>query len=64
MTSKSHQDQTQSALRKALIARAAQLGIDPDSLRCPSPNAITARRDDGSLLRLDFGTWPGAELSR
>lgn len=58
-----HRD-IQSALRKALIARARELGIDPATLRCPSPSAITARRNDGSLLRFDFGTWAATELSR
>jgi hypothetical protein len=64
MTRNLHHDRTQAALRNALIARAVELGIDPDTVRYPSPNSITARRDDGSLLRLDFGSWPAAELSR
>jgi hypothetical protein len=64
MTSKPKHSDIQSALRKALITRARELGIDPATLRCPSLSAITARRNDGSLLRLDFGSWPAAELSR
>jgi hypothetical protein len=64
MTSTPNHSETQSALRQALINRARELGIDPATVRCPSPHAVTARREDGGLLRLDFASWSAAELSR
>lgn len=64
MTINPRKDTTEAALRTALIACAEELGIDPATIGAPSSHAITARRQDGSLLRLDFDTWLAAELSR
>ena len=64
MTASPNNTDTQSALRKALVARSAELGSDPDTVWCPSPHAVAARRPDGGLLRLDFGDWSPSELAR
>jgi hypothetical protein len=50
-------------LRRMLRARAAQLALDPDTIESPTPGAVTARRLDGSLVRLDVSTYRPAELS-
>ena len=62
MTATPNQPDTQSALRTAFVARAVELGIDRETVWCPSPRAIGARRPDGSLLRLHFGDWPATDL--
>jgi hypothetical protein len=54
----------QSALRAALVARAVELGIDPESVWCPSPQSVAAWKPDGSLLRIDFAESPARELCR
>ena len=64
MTSEPNQSDTQSALRAALIARAVELGIDPESVWCPSPHAVAAWKPDGGLLRISFDDWTAPELSR
>ncbi len=51
-------------LRDALRARAARLALDPASITSPTPDAITARGLDGSLLRLDYHRYDQRELSR
>lgn len=56
--------QIREQLREALIARAERLGLDPGSIRVPSPGALVARQPDGDLLRLDFHVYPAAELGR
>jgi hypothetical protein len=61
---RSKEEQMRSALRGALIARALELGIDPETVWCPSRHALAAWRNDGGLLRLDFNVWPAAELTR
>lgn len=50
-------------LREALAARAARLGLDPDSIGSPAPGAITARTRRGELLRLDLCSYRAHELS-
>jgi hypothetical protein len=60
----SRSDATRSVLRDALVDRAEELGIDAETVHSPSPSAITARREDGGLLRLDFTAWSAPELSR
>jgi hypothetical protein len=50
-------------LRQMLQARADQLAIDPETIESPTPGAVTARRLDGSLVRLDVSTYRAAELS-
>jgi hypothetical protein len=50
-------------LQRVLRARAAQLAIDPETIASPTPGALTARRLDGSLVRLDISTYRAAELS-
>ena len=50
-------------LRQMLRARADQLAIDPETIESPTPSAVTARRLDGSLVRLDVSTYRPAELS-
>jgi hypothetical protein len=50
-------------LRELLRARAAQLALDPETIECPTPGAVTARRLDGSLVRFDLSTYRRAELS-
>lgn len=52
-----------SALREVLRSRAAQLSLDPATITSPSPNAITAKTPDGSLLRLDVSRYEPMELS-
>ena len=64
MTTNTPYDATQSVLCEALVDRAEELGIEAETVRSPSPCAITARREDGGLLRLDFATWSAPELSR
>jgi hypothetical protein len=51
-------------LRAALAARAERLGLDPDTIRSPSPGAVTARSHDGTLLRIDYHAYPAQELER
>jgi hypothetical protein len=51
-------------LCEALRARAERLGLDASSIRTPSPGALTAKRLDGPLLRLDYRTYEPPELSR
>jgi hypothetical protein len=51
-------------LRQALADRATRLGLDPTSIASPSPHAITARAVDGTLLRLDYGTYSAPDLER
>ena len=51
-------------LRAALVSRAERLGLDPDTIRSPSPGALTARSYDGTLLRIDFHSYPARELER
>lgn len=51
-------------LREALAARAARLGLDPESIRSPSPGALVARAADGVLLRIDFHAYQARDLER
>jgi hypothetical protein len=51
------------ALRELLRTQAERLELDPDSVDSPSPNAITARTPDGTLLRLDISRYRPMELS-
>jgi hypothetical protein len=51
-------------LREALVARAERLGLDPASIAAPSPGALIARADDGTLLRVDFRTYQARDLER
>ena len=55
---------TRSVLRAALVSRAADIGIDPDTIWCPSPHAVAAWRVDGGLLRLDIAHWSPTDLGR
>lgn len=64
MTIKTSPSKTRAVLCKALVAWSADLGIDPTTFRFPSPTAIVVRRYDGSVFRVDFGTWPLSEVSR
>lgn len=52
-----------SALREVVRSRAARLGLDPATITSPSPNAITTKTPDGSLLRLDVSRYRPMELS-
>lgn len=51
-------------LRELLAARAEQLELQPVTIRSVSPAAVTARREDGSLLRIDVTLYSPAEVSR
>jgi hypothetical protein len=51
-------------LREALAARAERLGLDPASIVAPSPGALIARAEDGTLLRVDFRTYQARDLER
>jgi hypothetical protein len=51
-------------LRAALAAHAERLGLDPATIRSPSPGALTARSHDGTLLRIDYHAYPARELER
>ena len=62
MTITPTQHLTRSVLRTALASRASELGIDPDTVWCPSPHAIAARRLDGGVFRIDYGIWTGDDL--
>ena len=53
-----------SEIRRAIEARAARLGIDPDTIGSPAPRAVTARTHAGDLLRLDVSTYRSADLDR
>jgi hypothetical protein len=50
-------------LRDLLRTDATRLGINPESVASPTPHAITAKTNDGSLLRLDVSIYQPAELS-
>jgi hypothetical protein len=64
MAIKTDPNETRAVLCKALVARSAELGIDPATFRFPSPTAIIVRCDDGGVFRVDFGSWSSAELAR
>lgn len=51
-------------LREALLARADRLGLDPASVRSPSPGALIARQHNGDVLRLDIHAYTRSELAR
>jgi hypothetical protein len=59
-----NRETTQEVLRAVLAERAARLGISPETIRSPAPGALTARRPDGSLLRLDFRDYQPSEIAR
>jgi hypothetical protein len=51
------------ALRDLLREAAARLELDPASVNSPTPNAITAKAPDGTLLRLDVSRYAATEVS-
>lgn len=57
-------EQLVKAIRGVLRTRAAQLALDPATIRSPSPTSITARTANGELLRVDVATYRPTELSR
>lgn len=58
-----HEFASTTALRDLLRAAAARPEIDPETVNSPTPNAITAKTPDGTLLRLDVSRYPATEVS-
>lgn len=52
------------AVRDVLARHADDLGIDPATVTARTSHAVTARRSDGGLLRLDVSSYDRSELSR
>lgn len=50
-------ERIRAVLRAALIEHAAELGLDPQSVRFPRPNAITAITGHGEALSVDVGVY-------
>lgn len=53
----------QSAVRTALIARAVDLGLTSETVRCPPLHAGTARRRVGNLFASGSAISPATEVS-
>ena len=58
-----HEFVSTTALRDLLREAAARLELDPASVNSPTPNAITAKAPDGTLLRLDVSRYAATEVS-
>lgn len=52
------------AVRDVLVQHAEDLGIDRATVTARRSQAVTARRRDGGLLRLDVSSYDNSELSR
>jgi hypothetical protein len=52
------------AVRDVLTRHARELGVDPATITRLASSAVTARTQDGGLLRLDVSAYSPAELSR
>ena len=52
------------AVRDVLTRHAHELGVDPATITRLASSAVTARTQDGGLLRLDVSAYSPAELSR
>ncbi|WAX55115.1 hypothetical protein M6B22_11140 [Jatrophihabitans cynanchi] len=50
-------ERVRAVLRAALIEHALELGLDPDTVRFPRPNAITAVTGHGQALSVDVGVY-------
>jgi len=50
-------ERVRAVLRAALVEHAVELGLDPESVRFPRPNAITAVTGHGQALRVDVGVY-------
>lgn len=52
------------AVRDVSVKHADKLGIDRTSVTAQGSHAVTARRSDGGLLRLDVSAYDRSEMSR
>jgi hypothetical protein len=52
------------AVSDVLARYAAELGLDPGTVRRLASPAVTARTRDGALLRLDASVYVASELTR
>jgi predicted DsbA family dithiol-disulfide isomerase len=54
---------TVEAVRDVLAEHADDLGLDRSTVKALASRAVTARRRDGGLVRLDVSTYEPAEVS-
>lgn len=52
------------AVRELLTQHARELGLDPATVRRLASPTVTARSQDGGLLRLDVSAYGPTELAR
>jgi hypothetical protein len=58
-----HEFASTTALRDLVREAAVRLDLDPATVNSPTPNAITAKAPDGTLLRLDVSRYPATGVS-
>lgn len=54
---------TVEAVRDVLVEHAEELDLDRATVKALASRAVTARRRDGGLLRLDVSTYEPSEVS-